>query len=172
MTATDFDRFDHNRTLIWQRKTESLDFAHSSRKAWTILKKLNGKSTSQNNKVTNVSANQIAAKLIENSKQILNKNWMKKVRCNLKRAMRKLQPNPKYSSAFSLVEPESALSNGKTNKATDYDNIFPEFIKHLGPTSKKWLLDFFNTMLNTTGKIPAIFKKSKVVAIVKPGKDG
>jgi len=51
-----------------------------------------------------------------------------------------------------------------TPKAAGLDNIYPEFIIHTGPRGRAWFMKFFN-LTSTT-----IFKKSKIIAIFKPGK--
>ena len=58
----------------------------------------------------------------------------------------------------------------KNNKAAGRDDILVEQLKHLGPKAQKWLL----TMLNICfmeNKIPTIWRQSKIIAILKPGKD-
>ena len=58
----------------------------------------------------------------------------------------------------------------KNNKAACRDDILVEQLKHLGPKAHKWLL----TMLNICfmeNKIPTIWRQSKIIAILKPGKD-
>ena len=55
-------------------------------------------------------------------------------------------------------------------KAVVRDDILVEQLKHIGPKAHKWLL----TMLNIyfmENKIPTIWRQSKIVAILKPGKD-
>lgn len=47
----------------WQDVVENLDFCKGSRKAWELLKKINGEKTQQNN-FTPVTANQIAIQLL------------------------------------------------------------------------------------------------------------
>src|SRR5436190_22185784 len=47
--------------------------------------------------------------------------------------------------------------------------MFPEFIKNFGPKAKTWLLTMFNDIL-ATGVLPKAFKRSKVIAVLKPGK--
>ena len=78
------------------------------------------------------------------------------MKCNLRRELNKLKPNLKYSKHFMLSELDVALSKMKSGKAAELDNIYPEFLKHLGPLGKIWLLNFFNLMLDS-GVIPAIF---------------
>ena len=58
----------------------------------------------------------------------------------------------------------------KNNKAAGRDDILVEQLKYLGPNAHKWLL----TMLNISfmeNKIPTIWRQSKIIAILKPGKD-
>ena len=58
----------------------------------------------------------------------------------------------------------------KNNKAAGRDDILVEQLKHPGPKAHKWLL----TMLNICfmeNKIPTIWRQSKIIAILKPGKD-
>lgn len=45
-----------------------------------------------------------------------------------------------------------------------------EQIKHFGPDTKEWLLQLFNHCRENF-RIPKLWKKSKVVALLKPGKD-
>jgi Reverse transcriptase (RNA-dependent DNA polymerase) len=63
-----------------------------------------------------------------------------------------------------------AISAMAAGKAAGLDGIFPEFIKHVGIRVRNWLLTFFNNILNS-GELPAAFKKSKIVAVLKPGKE-
>ena len=58
----------------------------------------------------------------------------------------------------------------KNNKAAGRDDILVEQLKHLGPKAHKWLL----TMLNICfmeNKIQTVWRHSKIIAILKPGKD-
>ena len=60
----------------------------------------------------------------------------------------------------------------KTKPATapGYDNIHVEFLKHLGPKVRTWLSKFFSRIM-TTHSTPKIWRKAKVTAVEKPGKD-
>ena len=64
-----------------------------------------------------------------------------------------------------------AINELKCGKAPGLDKMFAEFIKHFGLNVKHWLLTIFNEILNT-GRLPKIFNKSKVIAALKPGKNG
>ena len=71
---------------------------------------------------------------------------------------------------FSEGEYNKGVAALKNNKVADRDDILVEQLKHLGPKAHKWLL----TMLNICfmeNKIPAIWRQSKIIAILKPGKD-
>uniref|UniRef100_A0A1B0DMF8 Uncharacterized protein n=1 Tax=Phlebotomus papatasi TaxID=29031 RepID=A0A1B0DMF8_PHLPP len=82
-----------------------------------------------------------------------------------------LENNPTYSREFSLAELNMALRKTKKRKAAGPDEIFPEFIINSGIKCKRWLVQFYNDIL-MSGAVPQLFKKSRVVAIKKPGKDG
>lgn len=41
----------------------------------------------------------------------------------------------------------------------------------MGPLAKFWILHLFNNILSFNS-LPKLFKKTKVIAILKPGKDG
>jgi hypothetical protein len=56
-------------------------------------------------------------------------------------------------------------------KLAGLDGVYPEFIKNSGRKTKEWLVRLFNDIL-TTGKLPKLFKQAKIIAILKPGKDG
>ena len=58
----------------------------------------------------------------------------------------------------------------KPGRAVGLDNIATEQIKNFGPEAKKWLLALYNYCL-TTRKLPNIWKKAHVTALLKPGKD-
>lgn len=72
--------------------------------------------------------------------------------------------------SFSVIELQSAIDELKTRKTSGLNSIY-EQIKHLGPRSiaKKWLLDLFNDIMNTQ-QILKIWRKSKIITLLKPGK--
>ena len=58
----------------------------------------------------------------------------------------------------------------KNNKAAGRDDVLMEHLKNLCPKAHRWLL----TMLNKCfmeHKIPTLWRQSKIIAILKPGKD-
>ena len=64
----------------------------------------------------------------------------------------------------------NAIKAMKNNKAVGVDDVLCEQIKHLGPAALQWLLDMLNYCLSEN-KMPKIWRKSRVVALLKPGKD-
>jgi hypothetical protein len=68
------------------------------------------------------------------------------------------------SRPFSIEEMQEVGKTLKNRKAAGFDGIYPEFIKHLVPIGLNWLRSFFNDI--HTGKIPAEFKKAKVIVIL------
>ena len=71
---------------------------------------------------------------------------------------------------FSEGEYNKEVAALKNNKGAGRDDILVEQLKHLGPKAHKWRL----TMLNICfmeNKIPTIWRQSKIIAILKPGKD-
>lgn len=51
-----------------------------------------------------------------------------------------------------------------------YDSIAPEFLQHLGPLAIRWLASFLTRILSERS-MPRVWRCSKVIAILKPGKD-
>ena len=58
----------------------------------------------------------------------------------------------------------------KVGKASGLDGITTEMIKHFGSKTKSWVLDLYNKCAETSN-IPNGWKKARVVALLKPGKD-
>ena len=71
---------------------------------------------------------------------------------------------------FITEELDEALKTIKPGKASGLDGISAEMVLHFGPNTRKWLLALYNTSA-TTFKIPKIWRKAKVVALLKPGKN-
>lgn len=70
---------------------------------------------------------------------------------------------------FEEHEIETAIKNIKIGKAAGLDEIYQEIIKSIGPKFQKWLPKFYSDVLKT-GKLPKQSKKTKILAILKPGK--
>lgn len=75
-----------------------------------------------------------------------------------------------FTTPFIMEELENGISSVKPGKTIGLDNIATEQIKHFGSHAKNWLLRLYNHGL-TTYKLPKIWKKSWIVALLKLGKD-
>ena len=64
---------------------------------------------------------------------------------------------------------DAALNRMKLGTAPGYDNVHPEFLKHLSPTALTWLAALFTRML-LEHQIPKNLRQAKVTALEKPGK--
>jgi len=62
------------------------------------------------------------------------------------------------------------LNSVKSDMVAGYDNILPEFLKHLGPKAKSWLVTF-STRTVQEKKMSRAWRQAKVIAIPKPNKD-
>ena len=102
--SSSINRLNENHTKIWHYKTDSLDFTHTSRQAWNTIQNLGVNPKKPEKKSYPVSADDIAAKLLENSKADLNKNREKKIYRELHRKSKSLNPNWNYSKKFTLRE--------------------------------------------------------------------
>lgn len=153
----------------WHSTTKDLDFTHSSRKGWSLLRKL-GAATPLPYTRPELNPSSIAQHIKKRSESIpidacQNKNTQE----SLKAISNQLDDNPFYSSPFTSAELNQAIRSLKSGKAAGLDDIFPEFITHLGRNGRKWLRNFFSDIL-VKGQVPPEFKMAKIIAILKPGK--
>jgi len=58
----------------------------------------------------------------------------------------------------------------KAGTTPGYEHVHAEFLKNLGPRAQTWLSRFFS-MIMTANAILKICRKTKVIALEKPGKD-
>ena len=71
---------------------------------------------------------------------------------------------------FTIEELQEAMKHLKPGKAAGLDNITAEVILHFGDKAKSWVLALFNNCARTL-QIPKLWRRAKVVALLKPGKD-
>ena len=71
---------------------------------------------------------------------------------------------------FSKEDYRKGIATLKNNKAAGIDGVPVEQLKNLGPKTHKWLLPMLNNCF-THNKSPTIWRKSNIIAILKPGKD-
>ena len=77
--------------------------------------------------------------------------------------------DPGHTRLLTMEELSKGISSLKPGKAIGLDKISTEQLMNFGPAAKKWLLELFNYCLSTH-KLPKIWKKAHVMALLKPGK--
>ena len=154
----------------WSETARSTDFSHSSRKAWSILNNLTGRSR-HSPRHCPVSADAIAFQLVRNGKyEAVDRKSSRLVSQEVSDLWRATTPDAvNISDTFLQREFTTALQHLKPGKAPGPDSIFPELILHAGAALKSWLCDFYSSCLRRL-KIPKIWRRALVFAIPKPGK--
>ena len=141
-----------------------MDMRRSSRKAWNHICKL-GNDRTANKQHSNVTANQVAQQLVlVNGKT----THSIKVKSKINRCVPSSEPNS--TRPFTEEELNTGIKSLKNGKAIGLDNISVEEIKHFGLKARKWVLQFLNNCFFQR-KIPRIWRRTKVVALLKPGKN-
>ena len=159
---------DKKRRERWDETVQGIDFTHSSRRAWSTLNRLTGRSSRP--KHCPVTANSIAQQLLANgSFKNADKDHTRKVKQEASSLWNAPGVDGLLSKPFNLAELMLGISQLKCGKAQGPDNIPPEFLKHCGPKCLSWLCDFYSTCLAAL-HIPKIWRKSAVVALLKPNK--
>ena len=169
-TTALFSKLDRKRRDRWSEAVRSIDFSHSSRKAWSILNNLTGRSR-HSHRHCPVSADAIASQLVKNGKyEAVDRTSSRFVSQELSDFWRATTLDAVIiSDNFSQREFTAALQHLKPGKALGPDSICPELILHAGAALKSWLRDFISSCLRRI-KIPKIWRRALVVAIPKPGK--
>jgi hypothetical protein len=120
---------------------ENMNFTNSSRSCWSLLRKLGA--ANETTKST-ISPNSVASRLVNVSNSI--KLYKREIR-NMKRKLHKQRKSALTSEIlsrpFSVEKMQEVGKTLKNRKAADFDDIYPEFIKHLGPIGLNWLRSFF-----------------------------
>jgi len=148
---------------------EEMDFSHSSRKSWDLLRKLG--SAQPTRKEHGITANAVASNLFKTSNIKPTKQMIIKIKNEYKNELDNCEESSALMNDFIEEEVHLALKNVKNGKAAGVDGILPEFIKNLGPRSRFWLARFFTSVANK-GTLPKAWREAKVVAILKPNKPG
>ena len=151
----------------WRDLISSTDLTHNSKKAWTTIKKLNSEKKPQT-RIAAVTPNQVANQLLQNGKPISKeRGHLKRIKSEMDQV---LQDSDDLFEPFNMDEVNEAMDHLKLGKASGIDGISTEMIKHFGPTTKAWILSLMNKCA-LTFNIPKTWRKARVVALLKPGKD-
>ena len=134
-----------------------------SKKGWLTLSKIIGDDRKPISS-PNITPDAIAHQLLLNGKPDQN--------CKIrnKKAVLKTDSHETILTPFTTRDLGDAISLLKNGKAPGLDNIHHEMIKCFGPTTRLWLLDMLNDCLKQQ-QIPNVWRKAKVVALLKPAKD-
>lgn len=145
----------------WVETLQKMDMTHSSKIAWNLIKKLNG-DPKEMKQASNVTADQVAHTLLENGKT------QKHQKTKLNRTPE--NGNNLLGRPFTLKELNEAINSMKNGKAAGIDDLCTEQIKHFGKETKEWILQLMNACC-LGYKIPKSWRKAKIIALLKPGKD-
>ena len=166
-------KLDRKRRDRWYEAVQSFDFSHSSRKAWSILNNLTGRSRHSSGHCP-ISADAIVSQLVRNGKyEVVDHKSSRLVSEEVSDLWKATTPNAvNIFDNFSQREFAAALQHlkpGKASSLTRPDSFFPELILHAEAALKSWLRDFLYSCLRRL-KISKIWRRAFVVAIPKPMK--
>ena len=151
----------------WQEMICNTNLTQNSKKAWTTISKLNTEKNRQH-RVAAVTPNQVANQLILNGKPQHKERGNRKA---MKQEMDSItQESEDNLDPFTPEELSIALGHLKLGKAAGLDGITTEMIQHFGTKAKQWILALINKCAATC-TVPKMWRKSRVVALLKPGKD-
>lgn len=151
----------------WTETVERLNFQTSSRQAWSLLRKL-GEGAPKQRQTLGTNPNKVASHLVATSRAPKDKEHTIQIKRELK-TLKTEATETKHSRPFTTEEISKALDDVTAGKAPGFDNIHPEFLINCGKYTKCWLANFFTDIMHS-GRVPPDFKRSKVIAILKPGK--
>ena len=165
------DHLDRQRKASWISAVTNVDMKHSSRQAWSTLNKLTGRKHNRSSGPTcAVSPNAVASCLVSNGKfKHPDRSFTKAVNVELRNAWNAPTADANLTSDFTLSEIASAVKALKSGKAPGPDKLHPEFFLNMHPNCLAWLASLFSTCLKEKA-IPKLWRKAKVVAILKPNK--
>jgi len=147
----------------------SIDFQHSSRKAWQRINLLTGRTRKKIR--CPIEPNAIAKQIVQNAwSHRPNKTFTRSV-LNELRAVSASDCNLNHHLGlpFTKTELEAALKLTQHRKALGPDGVPNKLLTNCGETLLNWMLSFVNACL-ANNFIPKMWRRASVVAILKPGK--
>ena len=158
-------RLQQKKQERWEEAVNSIDFSHSSRKAWRTINKLTGRS-GRPSRLCPVSENSITPQLEERGTQD------RRARAHQARQQTAVRPM-KDSNSYSISElfrPKEFAAALRRLKPGKSQVMIPSSQRlYAGPALKSWFCDFLNSFMRQL-KIPKIWRRALVVAILKPEK--
>ena len=144
-----------------------IDMTHNSKKAWKTINKLNSKNSAPT-RTAAVTPNEVAHQLMLNGKpENRERGFKRKMKEDMDRVMSECD---EIFFPFSMEELDEGIKTLKAGKASGLDGITSEMIQNFGRSARKWLLALFNNC-RVTFALPKIWRRAKVVALLKPNKD-
>ena len=152
----------------WSEEMAALDFTHSSRRAWNLLRKLGGATHSKRQR-PKVTANEVEHRLILNGSVKKDRKQAKHILKQQREALSDCPVTSNLSQVFTTDEIINALKATKAGKAAGPDGIFSDMLKNIGPAA------FRGCRLSTMmwwqqQRFQKIWRSANVIAIRKPGK--
>ena len=122
-------RLDVTRRTRWTEVVESIDFTHSSRKAWQTINQLTGRNTTPTS--CPVTADAIASQLLKNGRfPDADKDFARRTSREVSCISGAPSVDCNISGDFTADELREAMSKLKPGKSLGRDNIHPEFVIH------------------------------------------
>lgn len=153
----------------WINTVENIDLKRSSRQGWSLIRKLGGASKINKTK-PKITADRIARRVVQSSKAPSNKVFSNKIIRAYRELRKKTPMDSELSAPFTVDDINLALMTMKNGKASGFDAIYPEFLTYCGPRTRLWLARFFTNVLRSNNVLPSLFKRTKIIALLKPGK--
>ncbi|VVC42390.1 Hypothetical protein CINCED_3A021544 [Cinara cedri] len=118
---------DKSRKKKCNKTMTALDFRHSSREAWSLLKKLGGKQHTRR-KDTSISPNQVANHIVNVSRMPSSKRHTTQIRKRFTDFKKQCTQIYELCAPYSEAEITTALKDLKPGKAAGPDGMHPEFL--------------------------------------------
>ena len=161
-------KLDATRRSRWTEVVESIDFTHSSRKAWRTINQLTGRTPSVPK--CPITANAIASQLLRNGCfPGADKNFARSISHKVSSLCRAASVDANMSGDFTTAELQVAIKKLKQGKAPGHDYIHPEFVVHQSASTSAWLCLFYSACYQRS-KLPKIWRRADVIALPKPNK--
>ena len=143
----------------WEEMITSTDLTGNSRKAWQTIIKISNDPTASKPPCL-VTANQVAHQLLVNGRgEIPTKPKLFPIR----------EDDSSLVFPFTEEEYKKDITTLKNKKAAGIDDVLVEQLKNLGPRTHRWLHSMLNVCF-TENRIPKVWRQSKIITILKPGK--
>ena len=153
----------------WRESIE--DKKADTNKLYKLMKFLNGGTKSNQNEAIKFKGKyiskpkSIADKFNQQYSSVIKHVSSKTARTNTKDSKKKKLAEDEFTE----TQVTEAIKKAKASKALGPDKISNLHLKHIGPLGIKYLTNLFNISIQTSS-IPAIWKTSTIIPLLKPGK--